>query len=89
MKSKKEILRKTYESPDEYVLEALEADEEEIFMGLFKSIPKEFKNEFNRFIEISTFISDSRIKLAYRNGVEDGLQKAKSSLLESLKDYEF
>lgn len=83
------ILKKTYSTPDEYVLETLEENEEIIFEELFINIPQELRQQFNKYIEIHSFISQKQIEIAYRNGQKDGFEMAKEIIIDYAKKVDF
>lgn len=83
------MLKKTYSTPDEYVLETLEENEEIIFEELFKNIPQELTHQFNRYIEIHSFISRKQIEIAYNNGRKDGFEMAKEIIIDDIKKVGF
>lgn len=89
MINKKEILKKNYVTPDEYVLETLEESIESIYDDLLDLIPNEIKNKFDKFVEVNSFITDKKIEIAYKNGQDHGIITAKEMLLEELKNYKF
>lgn len=89
MKTNDKILKKTYDIPDEYVLEILEENEEAIYEELFTSIPMELKHQFDKYIEIRGFISQKQIEIAYHNGLKDGFNQAKKIVLEKTKEMNY
>lgn len=89
MYNKETILKKKYETPNEYVLETLQKDIENIYEELESLIPKEIEDLFNKYIEVQSYIHDLEVNLAFKNGQDLAYNSAKKILLEKLKNYEF
>lgn len=84
-----EILKKIYDTPNEYVLEILEESEETVFEELYENIPEELRHQFNKYIEIHTFISEKQVEIAYYNGRNNGFEEYKEIFSEKLENINY
>ncbi|WP_346890738.1 hypothetical protein [Clostridium sp. UBA3887] len=81
-----EILRKKYETSNEFVIEVLEDSEDKYHEELLAKMPEELKHTFNKYTELLNHMFELKVELAYENGISDGVKNTKTRLLLNLKE---